>query len=607
MKLVNRSKILFIGLLILNYLVRTPGLMDEYYSGRFAFISLLTAFSLLFVFPKAKNVKLVILDICLFVFYLLNVFSILQSQLPSAGYLLTQSILLLFTTYLFFRFFVSKIPTEFILNTFIALSILVLLICTNDLIQVANSEGFAGRSIYKVIGFSGHKNLLSSYLFLLFGFLLYFLNSLSIPKAKRYLIIGIMTWQIICVVLVRSRTIYISFVLLALIYGFYYLKNRNILQFKYVKQFGLALVIGVALLAFGMSNNADLSRDIKELIPSNYLESGSAKQRIFVWGKTGRLIKEDPIFGFGAGNFKLVLPKKLYEETFSIYTEGIAFTRAHNDFLEIWVELGIFGLLVYLSLFGISIYALLITIRNSKPEDKAKLFILLGMIASFFIISFLDFPKERIEHQILFAFLLYLIVENCKTFFEQKNWAWKIPVEKRKFMTYGLLILLIPNFVISYFHISGEYHYTKAIEAKNRGDWGTAEKETLLAYSPFYQIDQNSDPVKLMEASVYYANQDYVKAKAVFEQAMEHSPYNHSVRNDYGSCLVQLKEYEKAVESYNQALTLYPRFEDAFFNLSFAYMQLGKFQEARNILAKVVEDTGKRDAFLAEIAKLEKG
>ncbi|MBL0113432.1 MAG: O-antigen ligase family protein [Saprospiraceae bacterium] len=50
------------------------------------------------------------------------------------------------------------------------------------------------------------------------------------------------------------------------------------------------------------------------------------------------------ITGYGAGGWKLVFPSKSIEGSYRLQSQNIMFTRAHNDFLEIWAELGITGI-----------------------------------------------------------------------------------------------------------------------------------------------------------------------------------------------------------------------------------------------------------------------
>ena len=83
--------------------------------------------------------------------------------------------------------------------------------------------------------------------------------------------------------------------------------------------------------------------------------------------------------------------------------------HVHNDFLEIAVELGIFGFLSYLFLF---VFSFIFIIQN-----RASLFIvLLGCsLIIYFFDSLLNFPMSRVSNQILFVLLLASIVSLKKT------------------------------------------------------------------------------------------------------------------------------------------------------------------------------------------------
>ena len=89
----------------------------------------------------------------------------------------------------------------------------------------------------------------------------------------------------------------------------------------------------------------------------------SFQHRIELWNRTINTILESPILGTGLGTWRVEnlkhVPSKaslnIEGANQSLYTEtgNIFYERPHNDFLWVWSEIGIIGLLVYLSLIHI--------------------------------------------------------------------------------------------------------------------------------------------------------------------------------------------------------------------------------------------------------------
>ncbi len=70
----------------------------------------------------------------------------------------------------------------------------------------------------------------------------------------------------------------------------------------------------------------------------------SSRVRLQYWQAGLEMIKEKPLLGFGLGSFGRVYGKYKLPEAEETQ-------MAHNNFLQIWTELGIVGFLIFLSIF----------------------------------------------------------------------------------------------------------------------------------------------------------------------------------------------------------------------------------------------------------------
>lgn len=579
---------------------RSWGLIDEYLVFRFTLLSGVSLWACLFLFPSKNRITLGPVDFFFLAYLLLSYGSLSWAVLPSAGYLTVQTGLLAYVYYLGFRH-LGKEAGDFTFPKGIAvLSILTLGIFFIQLFGAGLKEGLSGDMIYQIIGFSGHKNLLASFLFLLFGLTWYG----SILKPSFPLVNVLLAAQLIAIFLLRSRAVYLATFLFLAVQGFQWYSSRKNRLILPSWRAGLYWLMG-ALLAMGLFFALGGTReDFRKLNPSGYFKSNTGSERLFVWYKTSRLIRDRWIQGYGSGNWKIVFPSKSVEGSYRLQDQHIQFTRAHNDFLEIWTELGVLGLLAYLGIFGSTFIALFYSYPRSDPGQKPLIAGLAGVLAGYMVIAFLDFPKERMEHQVLLAFILALCTGHSLPFFHSFRASRLLSGRISQGLIKSLAILLGCSLIIGFFQIKGEYHNRKALDAQVTNQWQKAEREAEKAYSPFYQINPMATPVKGLEGLALYQQGKYAEAELPFALAHRHTPFHFISLNDYASCLVQLKKYNQAIEIYKKVLFINPRYEEAMFNISYAYAQIKEFDQAVYWVKKTKSMPLKKESFIQEIEKL---
>jgi tetratricopeptide (TPR) repeat protein len=230
--------------------------------------------------------------------------------------------------------------------------------------------------------------------------------------------------------------------------------------------------------------------------------------------------------------------------------------------------------------------------------------ILLGLVISYLIISFFDFPKERLELQVMLALILALVVQSCPSFFKHPKFSWQLSnvATRRLLVSAGVLLLL--NLPIGYFQIRGEAHTLKTMQGQISGQWPLVESESKKAYSVLYQITPIAISIKWYEGLALYHLGNYHEARSAFEIALQHTPYFVRLLNDYASCLVQLKDFQGARDLYLQVMFINPKFEDGMFNLAYVNAQLGDFEKAHEWVNKTKNDPEKREEFIQELEKM---
>ena len=122
------------------------------------------------------------------------------------------------------------------------------------------------------------------------------------------------------------------------------------------------------------------------------------------WRRSLKLIKEEPLLGVGAGNWKISILK--YEnQTAPDYTY---YYYNHNDFIQTTAETGIIGGLLFLLLFiGVG-WAFLIALFKGAASGASYEYLFIpafGMLC-YSVDAFFNFPFDRPEIQSLFAIFI---------------------------------------------------------------------------------------------------------------------------------------------------------------------------------------------------------
>lgn len=134
------------------------------------------------------------------------------------------------------------------------------------------------------------------------------------------------------------------------------------------------------------------------------LKRGSADGRLFLWKVASGAIAEKPVFGYGLGNFAGAYGQAQYGYFILGVDKKEAMTAdcpayAFNEFIQIGVEQGIVGLLLFL---GIIIIAVASCIRS---QGKAGI---LGAIVAVLVFGFTSYPLSVLPICIAFVTLLAL-------------------------------------------------------------------------------------------------------------------------------------------------------------------------------------------------------
>ena len=365
---------------------------------------------------------------------------------------------------------------------------------------------------------------------------------------------------------------------------------------------------------------------------SQLSQSFSISSRITNWKFTTLMIKDNPLLGSGIGTYKynsLRYQARFLEQgqNRSIYPYVFA-TKTHNEYLQLWAELGIVGLGIFIWLIISYFYYGLRFIKRVKNRYKQGIIIgLMGAVVAVLIDGIFGFPLHLPATVILFWLALALTIVTIKSEIgaEEVNTSKKDSKQISWFkpLLYIIIILLTIFLCVTVSRpfIARTYWYYGNKELEKNKDVNKAIKmyEEALKWDPYlgevyYQmgrtlqnrgiynialeyfekaekyVDHPDLPKDL--ASLYLRINLFDKAAIKLKQAISYQKDEKSMvpmYNQLGAIYSRLKNYKQAEMAFKNALEIDSNYVNSHYGLASVYLQQNRSEEALQELQKVIE------------------
>ncbi len=418
---------------------------------------------------------------------------------------------------------------------------------------------------------AANKNLLSMLLF--FGTasaaLLYF------EERKTMQLIGLGVFTLL-IILLQTRSVWFAMLLfIACTAPWKTLSaNQKFFFLKKFKQSGVLIMVVfiVAIIFTGYFGYHEIS------------SARTLSIRVEMWKNTCAMIADHFISGVGGGNWQIHFPWYGLQNFDKRIADGyMNYQRPHNDFLWIFSETGIGGILVFISIFFVSLRSLYTF--ASEHRGGGELFVIrtiAGCIAGFLVISFFDFPFERIEHREIACIFLAI---------SSQYESDKIFKGKKFRISKNFLFVLVPFLFfclyISFEKMNGEYHLKRMLENKQEAKWNEVISESGKSENYFFKLDLFSMPVAWYAGVAWFNLGNNKLAEENFEKAYTIHPFNIHVLNNLAGCYEKDSDHSKAISYYKKALDISPMFDESMLNLSAAYFNAGDIANAYESIQKI--------------------
>ena len=442
-----------------------------------------------------------------------------------------------------------------------------------------------------IYGTLAHRNLFASALFLTLPFVLY--GVLQFSGSWKILSVASFTFIFLGIVISETRSVWLAMILATVLPGcILVFRIKKLLAFNerrytyYRRVLGIAVII-ISIMAFSLLS---WNYAFEEKIPDYEHGPNNAKsekisvatrsiwanesflERLALWQKSLYMVREAPLLGVGLGQWKIALPLygriEKYEAT-DIGINEIIFQRPHNDYIWVLSETGVLGLTCYVFFFLLLIYySLRIFFRSTDTDRKVFAILMLFGLVGYMVISFFSFPRERIFHNIFLMLMTACVVSSYHLLFPTPP---KMTSRSALILNGAVLLLSGICIYIGYARLGSEIHAKEALSARKAGHWERVISEIDKTDLRFYNMDPASTPLSWYRGMANFSLDRIKEALEDFKKAYKIHPNHVHVLNNLGTCSAILNDDKSALQYYQKALGLSPRFKATRVNLRAVY------------------------------------
>jgi O-antigen ligase/Tfp pilus assembly protein PilF len=446
----------------------------------------------------------------------------------------------------------------------------------------------------------GQKNFVSNYLGLIFP-LSFFYFLLQKTKKNKILFFALLSIIYTNLMICQSRGIWISLNSTVLIGFFFIYKFKLFKIFQENQKRLILLLISFLTITIIYSTDNPLNKSaitVPQRAISTFDEQDpSINARLLIWQTTFNMIKDKPMLGSGIGTFKMnylnYQAKIIKDNPHYIKLSGNA-REAHNEYLQMWAELGIVGLGLFLLMFYFFYKTVFIFLkRKLNIENKIIVLGLFMGITCFLIHSLFAFPLHVPALGASFFVIMSLTITYINNFNlseseKEKNIRKKdLKILKLNINYVVVLILVIMLIAINFLVIKpymAEIYYFKGMRYNINGNYSDA----LPNFEYADQLDPHNGRNLLALGTTYYNLNIQDKAEDILQKAKKYIN-NRNIFRNLGLSYMQTDDYKKAEIEFKRAIYLDPKFIKAYYDLGSLYFLQGDYEGTIEQWNKIIE------------------
>ena len=428
-------------------------------------------------------------------------------------------------------------------------------------------------NIVSLSGNHGNKNVMAASLLIKFPFVLWLIiNHKSFIKILN---IGVLFFGVVALFIMNTRSTYVGLGIIFLIYAistsiFVGITNKSKAAIQ-VAYFLGPIIVGFFVANLLLANAVELQGyqggygTVTKRAGDITIQSEQGS-RIHLWKGAIDYATKHPLVGAGYGNWKLAsIP---YEKEFT--NDLFVPYHCHNDFIEMFADLGIIGGIVFgLMFLLVPIVTIIIWRKKEFKPYQLTATISFMAVTCYAVDAFLNFPAERTAMQTMLAvstalfFLPISHIDKTKT----TNGSSKNLVAILFFLI--SLILIIPSIYVAK-QTFDSLKIQKYVMGEIDADPKMALDEVKASFPAIPNLSTSTLPIKGLIARYEFRDKHYDEALRLLKESEKDNPYLHY--NDFIRTAVYAdkQKFDSVAIYAKKAFYNWPRATSYYKNIMFS-------------------------------------
>jgi len=429
-------------------------------------------------------------------------------------------------------------------------------------------DPFPLREATKIASTFGNKNHATEVIVLIFPLSIFLLFSHKVQGIKVWALLGITTLVITYIILTMTRAAWlsISVELFCILLYFIIRKSEivNWIDWNVNKRNAIIVSILLTLILLNVSPFLELSINTLDeklssitSLTSSYNVSNSASLRIQIWQTSLNMIFDSPLVGTGLGTFS----QNLANEGYASWIINNTMT-AHNDLIELAVELGLLGFIIFIIALVSIINGIFTILKKTTGEIHLFIFILFICLTGSFVSLQFSSPYQSAFPLVLFGLYTGLIAKQL----DQISKPLKI-IKFALLVSHKKIILLISSILIFIIYFFTYFQW-------------------IIAYDQLDKISRSQDFSQLQVINT-----------SVYEKGMQ--PILYSLGGKY----FNKEKYTQSLVIDQKFLEVWPNHLDVLYRAAYAEHKIGQNSTALKLAKKLkeIEPAGLYNGYLVEM------
>lgn len=292
--------------------------------------------------------------------------------------------------------------------------------------------------------------------------------------------------------------------------------------------------------------------------------------RTQVWSDAWKMVLSSPWFGNGPGSFINIFPKFRSGELGYYFPLNHQIDHSHNEYLEIMLDYGIVGFLLF-TIFFISVLGFRIDkIFLKNQNNRVLIFALMSVINGLFFSFFGEASRTLFCTYTFFISLsIFAYYKRPYTHNIQSSIAFRIAI--------ALVLLFFTLFTIKYSTqslMSNIYTKRSIIASKDQPNFDLAFKSINRAIT----INPKNSYAYFQRAHLYMTIDSVKLAYSDYQTTQTIRPFTPLLHYNLGIVLLKLGDTSSAINEFGLESGLHPTFQPLIYNLVSVLYQKQRYQ-----------------------------